>query len=177
MKPGKQDIEQMMTALLTVVHSTQRARSKGAASRLATLAAIATQPGVTPSALSEELTVHPSSITRQIQALEREGAVRVAADPEDGRSCRVRLTAAGRAELSRLNKLSFQRYAAFVASWTSEEVRALTTLLVKLEQSKSVVSRSTHLIGGRWRTLKNAALPQLPKDTPSKRTSARKDQP
>jgi DNA-binding MarR family transcriptional regulator len=137
-----------------VVHSTQRARTQGAASRLATLAAIAAHPQSTPKSLSEELAVHPSSVTRQIQSLEEDGAVKVTANPEDGRSCRVRLTASGRAELQRLNQLGLQRFVSFVARWDAEEVRTLARLLVKLEQSKAEVSRNTQLVGGRWRQLK-----------------------
>jgi DNA-binding MarR family transcriptional regulator len=144
----------MMVALMTVVRSTGRAQRKGAASRLAMLAVIAACPESSPKAISEELGVHASSVTRQVQALEREGVVKVTADPADGRSCRVRLTAAGRAELERLRRLGMERYASFVAGWEAEEVRTLARLLEKLEQSKAETARTTKLVGGRWRKVK-----------------------
>src|SRR5579871_6559888 len=106
MKPSKQDVQQMVAALMTVVHSADRARRKEDASRLAALYVIALQPESTPTAISEELGLHPSSVTRQIQALEQAGQVKVIADSSDGRSCRVRLTAAGRAEIERLKEIA-----------------------------------------------------------------------
>lgn len=147
----------MVSALMTVLQSTNRARRKGAASRLVALSAVASAPDRALKAISEELDLHPSSVTRQIQALEADGAVKVTADPEDGRSCRVRLTAAGRAELKQLQRLGHERYTSFLAGWDAEDVRTLTRLLVKLEQSKAEVARTTKLVGGQWRKLKKAA--------------------
>jgi DNA-binding MarR family transcriptional regulator len=156
MKPATRDIEQMMAALMTVLRSTNRAQQKGAAGRLVALSAIAAAPRSTPKAISEELGLHPSSITRQIQSLEKDGVVKVTADPLDGRSCRVQLTAAGRAELKRLKQLGLERFALFVAKWDAEEVRTLARLLARLEQSKLETSRTTELVGGRWRQLKKS---------------------
>ena len=51
---------------------------------------------VQPSTLSAELGLHQSSVTRQIQSLERAGHVKVTANPADGRSCFVELTPRGR---------------------------------------------------------------------------------
>lgn len=147
----------MIAALTTVLQSTNRARRKGPASRLVALSAIAATPDRALKAISEELDLHPSSVTRQIQALEADGAVKVTADPKDGRSCLVRLTAAGRAELKQLHRLSLERYTSFIAGWDAEDVRSLTRLLVKLEQSKAQVARTTKLVGGKWRKLKKPA--------------------
>lgn len=143
----------MVAALMTVLQSTERARRKGDASRLSTLFAIAARSESSPKALSEELGFHPSSVTRQVQALEEDGCVVVVADPEDGRSCRVKLTAVGRAEIERLRVVGLQRFASFVAKWDVEEVRTLTRLLAKLEASKAEVNAgaSAKPVGRRWR--------------------------
>jgi DNA-binding MarR family transcriptional regulator len=151
MKPSKQDVEQMVAALMTTVHSAERARRKGDASRLAALWVIAVRPESTPKAISEELGLHPSSVTRQIQGLEQDGHVKVTADPADGRSCRARLTTGGRAEIKRLQEIGLQRFASFVAGWDADEVHTLTRLLVKLEQSKAEVNASAKPTGRRWR--------------------------
>jgi DNA-binding MarR family transcriptional regulator len=151
MKPSKQDVEQMVAALMTAVQSVERARRKGDASRLAALSVIAVRPDSGPKAISEELGLHPSSVTRQIQALQAEGHVSVKADAADGRSCRVNLTAEGRAEIERLRKVGLERFASFVAKWEAEEVRTLARLLMKLELSKSEMNAGSKPAGNRWR--------------------------
>jgi DNA-binding MarR family transcriptional regulator len=150
MKPRREDVEQMVGTLMTVLRSMNRASRKGDASRLMALFAIGMRSGSTPKAISEELDLHPSSITRQIQALEEEGHVKVTANPQDGRSCRVSLTASGRAEIERLQEIGMQRFASFVAKWDAEEVRMLTRLLAKLEQSKAEVNAMAKPSGPRW---------------------------
>lgn len=155
MRPNRQDVEEMAGALMAVLTSTERARRKGDASRLMALYAIAARPDSSPKAISEELGLHPSSVTRQVQALEEEGHVKVTADPEDRRSCRVTLTAAGGAEIRRLQEIGLQRFALFVAKWDAAEVRELTRMLVKLEGSKAEVNAREAAMKparARWRT-------------------------
>jgi DNA-binding MarR family transcriptional regulator len=151
MRPSKHDVEQMVAALMSAVHSSERARRHGDASRLAALYVIAARPESSPKVISEELGLHPSSVTRQIQALEEDGHVRVKADTVDRRSCRVSLTVAGRAEIERLKEIGLERFASFVAKWNAEEVRTLTRLLMKLESSKAEMNAGAKPAGTRWR--------------------------
>jgi DNA-binding MarR family transcriptional regulator len=153
--PNRHDVEQMAAALMTTLRSVERARRKGDASRLATLYVIAAQPESNAKDISEELGLHPSSITRQIQALEQDGLVKVKADPADGRSCLVSLTASGKAEIKRLTQVGLERFASFVAKWEAEEVRTLTRLLTKLELSKAEVNARPNQTGPRWRRQEN----------------------
>jgi len=141
----------MVVALMTSLHSTERARRKGDASRLAALYVIAARPESSPKGISEELGLHPSSVTRQIQALEQDGHVKLKADPADGRSCLLSLTASGKAEVERLKQVGLERFASFVAKWEAEEVRTLTRLLTKLEQSKAEVKARGNQTGKHWR--------------------------
>lgn len=136
---------------MAVLQSTQRARSKGDASRLATLSVIAANSGCSPKAISEELSFHPSSITRLIQSLEREGHVHVTPDPEDGRSCRVELTPKGRAEFGRLQEIGTERFSLFVSGWQAEEVQTFTRLLAKFEQSKTEATAGEKTSTANWR--------------------------
>jgi DNA-binding MarR family transcriptional regulator len=151
MNPSRQDVEHMVVALMTALQSTERARGKGDASRLAALYAIAARPESSPTSISEELGLHPSSVTRQIQALEQDGHVKIKADPADGRSCRVSLTASGKVEIERLKQVGLERFASFVAKWDAEEVRTFTRLLTKLELSKAAVNAAENQSGARWR--------------------------
>jgi DNA-binding MarR family transcriptional regulator len=136
MKANRREVAGMMTALQTVLRSTERAQRKGDANRLLILSVIAVHPNSIPKAISEEIGIHASSITRQVQALEKDGFLNVSPDLADGRSCRIALTASGQTELERLREIGFQRWSSFVAKWNANEVRSLTRLLVKLEQSK-----------------------------------------
>jgi DNA-binding MarR family transcriptional regulator len=160
MKPTRHDVEEMHAALMTVLQSTQRARSKGDASRLAALFVVAARPGCSPKAISEELSFHPSSVTRLVQSLEEEGNVRVSPDPSDGRSCRVELTAAGRGEYARLQDKGTQRFSLFVSKWNAEEVRTFTRLLAKFEQSKIEATAGTKPTRKSWRQKRHAATPR-----------------
>jgi len=151
MKANREDVERMVGALMLSVRSMERARRQGDASRLATLYAVKAVPGCSPKQIAEALGLHASSVTRQVQTLEAEGHVTVTADPEDRRSCRVRLTTVGRAEIERLQEVGLQRFASFVANWNVEEVRELTRLLMKLEESKAQVNAATKPVRARWR--------------------------
>jgi len=141
MRPTSDDVKQMVAALMTTVQNIERAKRRGLAGRLVTLQAIAAHKKAQPSMLSAELGLHQSTITRQIQTLQRAGFVQVATNPADGRSCFVKLTKAGRAELDHLTKIGLQRFALFVKEWDADEVRMLARLLEKLERSKAEVSR------------------------------------
>jgi DNA-binding MarR family transcriptional regulator len=141
MRPSRTDVERMVAALFTMNAGLDRARrrSKGA-STLSLLQLLAGDDGLRPSDLAEQLGVHPSLITRQIQELEDAGFVRVSANPDDARSLLVSLTPTGVAEQRRLREVGLDRFALFVADWTPEEVRTLAELLEKLERSKAAVA-------------------------------------
>lgn len=97
-------------------------------------------PGIRPSEIATAQDVHPSQVTRQVRELESLGLVQVTADTADKRSCRVTLTSAGSGELQSLTEQGLDRFALFVADWEPEEVRMLTSLLQKLEESKAAAA-------------------------------------
>ena len=141
MEPNQTDVERMVAVLFTMNAGLGRARrrSKGA-STLSLLQSLAGGDGVRPSELAEQLGVHRSLITRQIQELEDSGYVNVSTNPRDARSLLVSLTPAGVQEQRRLREVGLDRFALFVAAWTPEEVRTLADLLEKLERSKAAVA-------------------------------------
>jgi DNA-binding MarR family transcriptional regulator len=151
MKPMSHDVEEMVSALMTVVNGIERAKREGKAATLTLLYALAPHQRVHPSELSVELGVHQSSVTRQVQVLEAAGYVDVVADPEDGRSCFLSVTDAGREEIRRLTEVGLARFSAFVAEWDAEEVRTLARLLSKLSASTAAVNqREPRPDGRRW---------------------------
>jgi DNA-binding MarR family transcriptional regulator len=157
MKPTRQDVQDMVLALFTVVGSLERARRRTPGARmLALLHLVADREQIHPSKIAAELGVHQSTITRQIQPLEDAGHVALIPDPDDRRSHLVTLTDAGRDEQHRLHKVGLDRFALFVAGWEAEEVRALTRLLIKLEESKAEVARRERRSSGRHWQVKGA---------------------
>src|SRR5262245_24807366 len=132
----------MLVALYTLIDGLKRATQRiPNASRLAILQVIAARPGIHPSEIAQELGMSASSSTRQIQELEREGRVTLARDQRDRRACVITLTESGQEKLAELTQIGLNRFLSFVADWDAEEVRILTRLLVKLEESKAEVGR------------------------------------
>jgi DNA-binding MarR family transcriptional regulator len=153
MKPTRDDVFEMVAGLMAVFAGIERARRLGDASHLATLQMVATHQRMRPSDIAAELGVHQSTITRQIQSLEKSGYVSVAGDSKDRRSCFVTLTDAGASEARRLTEIGLSRFAKFVENWEAEDVQTLSRLLWKLEQSKAEIGKEEHKLPGRsWQS-------------------------
>jgi DNA-binding MarR family transcriptional regulator len=151
-KASRDDVRAMVAALFVTNAALERARrQKKGASTLSLLQIIAASPGIRPSEIAGAQDVHPSQVTRQVRELENVGLVQVTADTADKRSCRVTLTPAGTDELRSLTEQGLDRFASFVADWEPEEVRMLTSLLQKLEESKAAAgARQRPPPGRRW---------------------------
>ena len=131
----------MVTALFVTNAALDRARrQKKGAGTLSLLQVVAASPCTRPSEIAIAQDVHPSQVTRRFRELERIGLVRVRADQADKRSCRVSITKAGIDELKNLTEVGLDRFASFVADWERDEVRMFTSLLQKLEASKTAIA-------------------------------------
>jgi DNA-binding MarR family transcriptional regulator len=131
-----------VTALFQVSAGLERGKQRNPqASALTLLQVIATMPDASPTELAAAVSLHQSSITRQVSVLEEAGFVTIAVNPHDRRSCQITLTEAGRAELARLFQIGMSRFSTFVADWDADEVRAFIHLLMKFEASKAGVAR------------------------------------
>ena len=151
MKASRDDVRAMVTALFVTNAALDRARrQKKGASTLSLLQVVAATPGIRPSEIATAQDVHPSQVTRQVRELESLGLVQVTADAADKRSCRVTLTSAGSGELQSLTEEGLDRFALFVADWEPEEVRMLTSLLQKLEESKAAAAARQRPPPGRY---------------------------
>jgi DNA-binding MarR family transcriptional regulator len=141
MKASRDDVRAMVTALFVTNAALDRARrQKKGASTLSLLQLVAAAPGIRPSEVATAQGVHPSQVTRQVRELDSLGLVDVTADTADKRSCRITLTTAGSDELHSLTEEGLDRFASFVADWEPEEIRTLTSLLQKLEESKAAAA-------------------------------------
>lgn len=136
MTAQQQDLERLVFALMRLSDGVQRAKRQVTdPARQAVLQAAATADRVRPSDIAEQLSVHQSSVSRQVRALEEAGLVTLEADPQDRRSCLISLTASGWDEAKRLTQLGLDAFAEFVADWSAEDVRTLADLLNRLEGS------------------------------------------
>jgi hypothetical protein len=82
----------------------------------------------------------PHSSPDKFEKLKGWSYVGVKADPSDGRSNLVTLTDNATVEHYRLESFGLKRFSLFVRDWESEDVRRLTELLWKLQQSMCAVS-------------------------------------
>ena len=154
MAARKNDVRSMVTALFALNAGLERARrEKKPASALSLLQVVAVGEALRPSEIAARQHVHQSLVTRQIREMEDAGYVKVTANPADGRSCLVTLTRAGRAEMDRLTEVGLDRFALFVKEWRADEIRALTGLLEKLQQSMAeTADQERPARGRRWAT-------------------------
>jgi DNA-binding MarR family transcriptional regulator len=134
-------IRQMVAALMATVSSTARTSKKGNAATLSLLHILAAAPTVRPSDIATALDVHQSTITRQMQSLEKDGYITVTGNSGDRRSCVLALTDAGKKHMQEFEAFGLSRFESFVADWTIEEIQTLAHLLAKFEASKTTAAR------------------------------------
>ncbi len=87
---------------------------------------------VNTNALAQALHLDASTVTRQLTALERAGLVERRADPADGRSSTITLTAEGRATMRAVQQERLQRIEALISDWDGAEQSGLGLALARL---------------------------------------------
>lgn len=79
--------------------------------------------------LAEELCADPSTVSRQVAQLVKEGLLERQADPDDGRASLLVLTDRGRRRRDRLRRDSTALFAGVTAAWSDADRRTLADLL------------------------------------------------
>ncbi|MGH3491989.1 MAG: MarR family winged helix-turn-helix transcriptional regulator [Sciscionella sp.] len=82
-------------------------------------------------AIAERLHADPSTISRQVAALVKEGLVERHADPEDGRACLLALTDKAGAALERHDAIRNEYVARMLADWSERDLRRFAALLAR----------------------------------------------
>lgn len=90
----------MATRRLVAHYEAHLAKSGLNISQFGLLASIAAKPGVTMSALAEALELSPSTLTRTLRPLQKDGLIDILADQQNQRQRLLRLTAEGRKRLT-----------------------------------------------------------------------------
>ncbi|HUY49880.1 MAG TPA: MarR family transcriptional regulator [Streptosporangiaceae bacterium] len=90
---------------------------------------------VSTNTLARALRLDASTVTRQLTALERQGFVERCANPADGRSSTIVLTAEGRQSMSDVQRERRRHIEALVSDWGDAEQSALGVALTRLNAS------------------------------------------
>ena len=91
------------------------------------------------SALAQTFGLDPSTITRQVQALESNGLLRRSRDPHDRRASLLQLTDAGHEALRSTRRLRIERLRDAMSDWSADEQHTFSRLL---EHFNDAVGRS-----------------------------------
>lgn len=109
---------------------------------VALLSLAAQRESLRPSEVAEELQLTRPAVTRHLRALEDAGAIRLEADPGDGRSWLVRVLPEGFAQLQRFRERIVGIYGELLADWKPADLDRLTVLLTRLGESMARRPRS-----------------------------------
>jgi DNA-binding MarR family transcriptional regulator len=96
--------------------------------------------------LAERLGIDPPAVTRKVQQLERSGLLSRAADPEDARACRLRLSEEGRTSIERLLRAREEWIDSMLDGWPEADKREFARLLTLFA---STIAADIEVIGGR----------------------------
>jgi DNA-binding MarR family transcriptional regulator len=130
------DLVELVTAAMRSPRQRDRlARATGLPLTVAQLAALrVVERGGSLSAteVAARLGVDPSTISRQLRPLEEHRLVARIADDADRRVTRLRITAAGRKVLGRLEASTLEAFAGALGSWSTDDRALLGRLLTRL---------------------------------------------
>ncbi len=93
-------------------------------------------------AIADALRLDPSTVTRQVLAMEEAGHVTRSTDPSDGRATVVEPTPAGRAALTATREVRAGMYGEILQGWSGEDKAALATLLGRLNSDLDAWGRA-----------------------------------
>src|SRR5262249_47866200 len=126
--------QQLADALLGASHLLLRHPLRGdpEPAAFAVLATLCHGAAARPSDLAACVRLDLSTISRHVQALEAGGYLVKVKDPEDGRSCRLKATAAGRAAIKKAATRRAELFRRATAHWPPQDLRTLIGLLTRL---------------------------------------------
>ena len=128
------DFQQLANALLGASHLLLRHPLHGdpEPAAFAVLATLCHGAASRPSELASAVRLDLSTISRHVQALEADGYLVKVRDPRDGRSCRLKTTAAGRAAINRAAARRVELFRRATADWKPQDLCSLVELLTRL---------------------------------------------
>jgi len=130
------DFRRLANALLGASHLLLRHPQRGdpEPAAFAVLATLCHGAAPRPSELASAVRLDLSTVSRHAQALEADGYLVKVRDPRDGRSCRLKATAAGRAAVSRALARRAEFFRRATSRWPPQDLRTLVALLARLAE-------------------------------------------
>lgn len=129
-------IEAQVAMLLRLSDRTRRSsarrRSELERSAYLVLGVLAAEGATNVNAIADALRLDPSTVTRQVLAMEQASLVTRTADPADGRVTLVAATPAGLADLERTRDLRAALYGEILEDWPAADRAHLAQLLSRL---------------------------------------------
>lgn len=139
MESANQKIEQQMTVLLRRVQRIHISTSSGELdlerSAYGIMARLADDGPQRLGALATAFGLDPSTITRQVQSLERTGLAVRSTDPSDRRASILQLTEEGRDVLERTRAVRRERLYAVLGDWSDTDIADFGRLLEQFNAS------------------------------------------
>jgi DNA-binding MarR family transcriptional regulator len=93
------------------------------------LRALANEGPMRSSTLAERIDSDPSTVSRQVAALVKDGLLERRADPEDGRACLLVPTAKADAVLNEHNDIRLQHFNRMLGEWSERDLRRFAAYL------------------------------------------------
>lgn len=103
-----------------------------------TLKCLAASGPVRAGALAGQLRSDPSTVSRQVAALVKEGLVERQADPEDGRASLLVLTDAAQQLVARHHQQRIDYFARMLAGWSEDDLGQFSALLARFAHDYEV---------------------------------------
>ncbi|WP_454051214.1 MarR family winged helix-turn-helix transcriptional regulator [Cellulomonas sp. Marseille-Q8402] len=140
-------IEAQVAMLLRLSDRTRRSasRARGELERSAylVLGVLAEEGATSVNAIADALRLDPSTVTRQVLAMEQAGHVLRSTHPGDGRVTLVEPTEAGIAALAETREVRARLYGEILDAWPREDLRQLARLLTRLNADVDTWGRAT----------------------------------
>ena len=150
MDGATEQIEQQLTILLRRVQRIHLSTSSGEMdierSAYGILCRLADDGPQRLGVLASGFGLDPSTITRQVQAMERVGLVERHSDTQDRRASILQLTEEGRSVLAHTRAHRRQRMEAVFADWDGQDREELARLLTKLNDSITMLVEGERVV-------------------------------
>jgi DNA-binding MarR family transcriptional regulator len=135
--PSRQDVIRVSDTIVDLLRSFNRTRARLLAaaqhdvewSAHILLKFAALEGPIRASALAEAVQSDPSTVSRQVAALVKEGLLERRADPEDGRASLLVTTAKAQAVLADHDEIRIEHFSRMLAGWTDTDLRRFAQML------------------------------------------------
>lgn len=168
------DVRTIADSLVELIHLFQRAKARLAEdddvewSAHVLLRQLATDGPMRSGALADILQFDPSTVSRQVATLVKQGMLRRQADPEDGRACLLVLTPRAHEVVAEQDDRRLRHFASFLQRWDTEDLQRLAELFPRFVRDFDAATArwlADRLSAGSERTAWNNTHGTIPRDT------------